>query len=206
MLQTPQGQLFIKMEPTSWDGEVADIDGLFFNMADDASVDGLNFFPDENALPVTGHAASANAVNALDTGTTVPGNFDGMVQFGQAPDSTDGTVTNANFTLWSDAGLTLDDIDLSSMSLVVSNPDGSQHVLEGGYDPAAAASSGASYANGGVTGDGLSNWYDANLGGQFQGGSEPGTEDIMALMNQPVGGTMPGSGTEGGAEDMYEFA
>ncbi|MEP4037582.1 hypothetical protein [Pseudophaeobacter sp.] len=189
--QTPQGQLFIKLEPTSYDGEVADVDGLFFNMSDDATVDGLNFFPDENALPVTGHAAEANAVNSLDDGATVPENYDGMVQFGQAADSTDGTVNNANFTLWSDSGLTLDDIDLSSMSLVVSNPDGSQDVLSGGYDPAAAASDSSSYANGGVSDAGLETWYAANTAPS--GGSDtaqdtgaPGTEEIMALMNQPV--------------------
>ncbi|KIC10735.1 hypothetical protein RA19_10085 [Leisingera sp. ANG-M1] len=129
-----------------------------------------------------------------------------MVQFGQVPDSTDGTVNAANFTLWSDAGLSLEDIDLSSMSLVVSNPDGSQEVLEGGYDPAAAASTGTGYANGGVTGDGLSNWYDANLADQFSGSSEPGTEDIMALMNQPVGGTMPGTGASGGTGEIYDLA
>ncbi|MEP2717347.1 hypothetical protein [Pseudophaeobacter sp.] len=186
--QTPEGQLFIKLAPTSYDGEVADVDGLFFNMTDDADVPGLNFFPDENALPVTGHAAQANAVNTLDDGSTVPENFDGMVQFGQSPDSTDGTVNNANFTLWSDTGLTLDDIDLSSMSLVVTNPDGSQQVLNGGYDPAAAASNSTSYANGGVSDEGLDTWYAANMA-QSPGtpdDGEPSAEDVMALMNQPV--------------------
>ncbi|MEP0155633.1 hypothetical protein [Pseudophaeobacter sp.] len=189
--QTPQGQLFINLQPTSYDGEVADIDGMFFNMNDDSDVPGLNFSPDENAIPVTGHLAEANSVNTLDDGLTVPENYDGMVQFGQAPDSTDGTVNNANFTLWSDAGLTLDDIDLSSISLVVSNPDGSQDVLSGGYDPAAAASDSSSYANGGVSDAGLESWYAANTAPT---GSEDGGEDddnpvfaeIMALMNQPV--------------------
>lgn len=211
VLQTPEGQLFIKMEPTSWEGEVADIDGLFFNMTDDASLEGLNFFPDENALPVTGHAAEANAVNALDTGTTVPGSFDGMVQFGQAPDSTDGTVTNANFTLWSDNGpLTLDDIDLSSMSLVVSSPDGSQQVLEGGYDPNVAASGLASYANGGVGGGGLEGWYDSTLAGHFpgSGGSEgePETSDILALMTQPAGTSGSGAAGSEGLDEACEMA
>jgi hypothetical protein len=189
--QTPQGQLFINLQPTSYDGEVADIDGMFFNMNDDSDVPGLNFSPDENAIPVTGHLAEANSVNTLDDGLTVPENYDGMVQFGQAPDSTDGTVNNANFTLWSDAGLTLDDIDLSSISLVVSNPDGSQDVLSGGYDPAAAASDSSSYANGGVSDAGLESWYAANTAPT---GSDDGGEDddnsvfaeIMALMNQPV--------------------
>ncbi|MGR3623738.1 hypothetical protein, partial [Pseudophaeobacter sp.] len=188
--QTPEGQLFINLQPTSYDGEVADIDGLFFNMSDDADVPGLNFFPDENALPITGHAAEANSVNTLDDGTSAGQDFDGMVQFGQTPDSTDGTVNSANFTLWSDSGLTLDDIDLSSLSLVVTNPDGSQEVLEGGYDPAAAASDSSSYVNGGVSDNGLGTWYDAMTGDseepQTAEDGSPGTEDILALMNQPV--------------------
>ena len=189
--QTPQGQLFINLQPTSYDGEVADIDGIFFNMSDDATVDGLNFHPSVNGLPVTGQAAEANSVNALDTGTTVPENFDGMVQFGRVNDSTDGEVNSANFTLWSDDGLTLDDIDLSSMSLVVTNPEGGQEVLNGGYDPAAAASDSSSYANGGVSDAGLDAWYAANTAptGTSDAGGENenlGTEDIMALMNQPV--------------------
>lgn len=189
--QTPQGQLFINLQPTSYDGEVADIDGIFFNMSDDATVDGLNFHPSVNGLPVTGQAAEANSVNALDTGTTVPENFDGMVQFGRVNDSTDGEVNSANFTLWSDDGLTLDDIDLSSMSLVVTTPEGGQEVLNGGYDPAAAASDSSSYANGGVSDAGLDAWYAANTAptGTSDAGGEnenPGTEEIMALMNQPV--------------------
>ena len=189
--QTPQGQLFINLQPTSYDGEVADIDGIFFNMSDDATVDGLNFHPSVNGLPVTGQAAEANSVNALDTGTTVPENFDGMVQFGRVNDSTDGEVNSANFTLWSDDGLTLDDIDLSSMSLVVTNPEGGQEVLNGGYDPAAAASDSSSYANGGVSDAGLDAWYAANTAptGTSDAGGENenlGTEEIMALMNQPV--------------------
>lgn len=189
--QTPQGQLFINLQPTSYDGEVADIDGIFFNMSDDATVDGLNFHPSVNGLPVTGQAAEANSVNALDTGTTVPENFDGMVQFGRVNDSTDGEVNSANFTLWSDDGLTLDDIDLSSMSLVVTTPEGGQEVLNGGYDPAAAASDSSSYANGGVSDAGLDAWYAANTAptGTSDAGGENenlGTEEIMALMNQPV--------------------
>jgi hypothetical protein len=48
----------------------------------------------------------------------------------------------------------------------------------------------------------LSNWYDANLADLFPGSQDgatdgPNTDDILALMNQPVGGTMPGGGTEG---------
>ena len=60
-----------------------------------------------------------------------------------------------------------------------------------------------------MTGDGLSNWYDANLAGQYGGGGgspEPGTGDIMALMNQPAGGTIPGGGTEGGTGDFYDIS
>ncbi|EBA15983.1 hypothetical protein RSK20926_05207 [Roseobacter sp. SK209-2-6] len=151
---------------------------------------------------MTGHAAAANGVNSLDDGTTVPENFDGMVQFGQAPDSTDGTVNNANFTLWSDNGpLSLADLDLSSMSLVVTRPDGTQDVLEGGYDPATAASDSSSYSNGGVSDDGLDAWYSANLatGDSGESSSTPSEADVFALMTQPVDeeDEACGSGTHG---------
>jgi hypothetical protein len=209
VVQNTGGQLFIKLEPTSYDGDVADIDGLFFNMSDDADVPGLNFFPDENTLPVTGHAAQANAVNTLDDGATVPENFDGMVQFGQSADSTEGDVSSANFTLWSDDGLTLDDIDLSSMSLVISNSDGSQQVISGGYDPATAASDSDSYANGGVSDTGLDAWYSANMadpGAQQRGEDDtPGADDIMALMNQPVDDLAPPSGQEDEDSELEHY-
>ena len=61
--QDVNGQLFFNLTPTSFAGDLADIDGLFFNMTDDSDLNGLHFYPDENTLPVTGHEANANAVN-----------------------------------------------------------------------------------------------------------------------------------------------
>ncbi|WP_425339669.1 hypothetical protein, partial [Parasedimentitalea huanghaiensis] len=165
--QTDQAQLFINLTPTSFDGDLADIDGLFFNMSDDSTLNGLHFFPDENTLPVTGHEANANAVNSLDNGFTVPGMFDGMVQFGQVADSTEGNVQGVNFTLWSDNGLSLDDIDLSSMTMVIDSDGSNPQVLTGGVPAGVGASTGDSYHNGGVEGDGLDGWYDDNLADHY---------------------------------------
>ena len=87
--------------------------------------------------------------------------------------------------------MTLEDIDLSSVSLVVSNPDGAQEVLNGGYDPAAAASDSSSYANGGVSDAGLEAWYAANTapadgGNSGEDSGDPDAAEILALMTQPI--------------------
>jgi hypothetical protein len=197
--QTPQGQLFMKLSPTTVDGPFADIDGIFFNMTDDATLNGLNFFPDENALPVTGHEANANAVNTLDNGTTVPGAYDAMVQFGQVPDSTDGNVQGVNFTLWSDNGpLTLDDIDLSNMTLVIDSESANPQIISGGYTGGAAASSGDSYHNGGVEGDGFDKWYEDNLEDHYCGSGSGGTKGSGSGGTKGSGsGGTKGSGSGG---------
>ncbi|OUS33367.1 hypothetical protein A9Q94_19980, partial [Rhodobacterales bacterium 56_14_T64] len=190
--QDVNGQLFFNLTPTSFEGDLADIDGLFFNVNDDSTLDGLHFFPDENTLPVTGHEASANAVNALDNGFTVPAMYDGMVQFGTSADSTAGEVTTVNFTLWSDAGLALEDIDFSSMAMVIDSDGPNPQVLTGGVPAGAGASTGDSYHNGGVEGDGLDQWYEDNLSDHYceDGSGSGGTK------GSGTGGTK-GSGSGG---------
>jgi len=128
--QTPQGQLFITVQQTNFDNGNTDVDGIFFNFNDNATLEGLNFFPDPLSPPVTGFEANADSVNALPNGVSVPGTFDAVVQFGSSVGSTDGTVSSANFTLWSDNGpLTLDDISLSDIGLLVNSTDGDQVFL-----------------------------------------------------------------------------
>ena len=190
--QDVNGQLFFNLTPTSFAGDLADIDGLFFNMTDDSDLNGLHFYPDENTLPVTGHEANANAVNSLDNGFTVPGMYDGMVQFGTAADSTAGEVTTVNFTLWSDTGLALEDIDFSSMALVIDSDGPNPQVLTGGVPAGAGASTGDSYHNGGVEGDGLDQWYEDNLSDHYceDGSGSGGTK------GSGTGGTK-GSGSGG---------
>jgi hypothetical protein len=172
--QTAVGQLFINLDSKAVDGQKGDIDALLFNLSDDVDLQGLHFYPDPNALPVTGHDAAHNAVSTLPDGTPVPGTHDAVVQFGQMPDSTDGEVHDVNFTLWSEtAPLSLDDIDLSQMTLVVTDADGNQQILTGGEGQQAASST-DSYHNGGVKGDSFDKWYEGELGDKYCGGSGSG--------------------------------
>ena len=131
--QTPEGQLFMSLRATSFENGAADIDGVFFNFSDNATLEGLNFFPDPLSLPVTGFEANADSVSELPNGTAVPGAYDAAVQFGQSEGSTDGAVNSVGFTLWSDNGpLSLDDVDLSSLTLVVNSGDGTPEILSDG--------------------------------------------------------------------------
>ncbi|WP_299561808.1 hypothetical protein [uncultured Sulfitobacter sp.] len=131
--QTPEGQLFMSLRATSFENGAADIDGVFFNFSNNATLEGLNFFPDPLSLPVTGFEANADSVSELPDGTAVPGAYDAAVQFGQSEGSTDGAVNSVGFTLWSDNGpLSLDDVDLSSLTLVVNSGDGTPEILSDG--------------------------------------------------------------------------
>ena len=128
--ETPDGQLFFNLTPTDFADEPVDIDGIFFNLADNSGLSTLNVFPDENTREVTDIQADANGVVALPNGAGVGENFDVGLQFGLVPDSADGNVTTTNFTLWSDDGpLTFADIDLSGMRLVVDSDEAGGEVL-----------------------------------------------------------------------------
>jgi hypothetical protein len=146
--QDLQGQLFVKISQANYDGEPLDIDGLFFNLTDDSELDSLNFFPDENApgYELTDVQAEADSVTTLPNGAGVEQPYDVGLQFGQVADSTQGVVTQTNFTLWSDDGpVTFDDIDLSGMRLVVNSDTGDGEVLgvsasdDPDFDPADGA-------------------------------------------------------------------
>ncbi len=176
---TAAGQIFIDIQPVSFDGEVADVDGLAFNLTSNATLDGLNFFSDPLSLPVTGFTAAADAVDALPNGEAVGGTFDAAVQFGQQEGSTDGVVNTVNFTLWSDNGpLTLDDIDLSDMSLVVTDADGQTQILSGELaeddesDPEGSGSGGTKGSgSGGTKGSGSGGTKGSGSGGTKDSGS-----------------------------------
>ncbi|TNJ42080.1 hypothetical protein [Phaeobacter sp. B1627] len=142
--QTAEGTLFFKLAPTSWDSEETDLDGIFMNLTDDSTAEGLHIHPDANAIPLTAQEINPNGANSLSDGTTLSENFDIGLQFGQVENSSDGFVQTLNFTLWSDNGpLTLDDIDLSRIALVTGLDDDDPEVIVGGLsddaeDPAAA--------------------------------------------------------------------
>ncbi|QFT57277.1 hypothetical protein FIU94_00450 [Sulfitobacter sp. THAF37] len=146
--QDLQGQLFVSISQTSFDGAPTDIDGLFFNLTDDSELDSLNFFPDENApgYELTDVQAEADSVTTLPSGAGVDQPYDVGLQFGQVADSSEGVVTQTNFTLWSDDGaVTIDDIDFAGMRLVVDSETGDGEVLgvsasdDPAFDPADAA-------------------------------------------------------------------
>ena len=137
--ETEFGQLFIVIEsadPTLQPGDL-DIDGIFFNLAQDSALASLNFFPEPNTgsifSPVTGIQANANSVNTLANGAQVADEYDVGIQFGTVENSTAGGVDQANFTLWSDYGpLLFEDLDLSSLAVVVNSDAGNGQVLTGG--------------------------------------------------------------------------
>ncbi|KUP92435.1 hypothetical protein [Tritonibacter horizontis] len=142
--QTAEGSLFFKLAPTSWDSEVTDIDGIFMNLSDDSTAEGLHIYPeandDANAIPLTGKEIDPNGANSLSDGTTLSETFDIGLQFGQVDDSSEGLVQSLNFTLWSDNGpLTLEDVDLSRIALVTGLDNDAPEVIVGGLPDAAGA-------------------------------------------------------------------
>ncbi|MEH6740591.1 MAG: hypothetical protein V7695_18915, partial [Sulfitobacter sp.] len=114
--ETDTGTLFIVVasaDPTM----PVDLDGVFFNLSDDSTLDSLNFFPEENTgsifSPVTGVQAAVNSVDTLANGAQVAEGYDVGIQFGTDPSSTTGEVGQANFTLFSDNGpLSISDLDI----------------------------------------------------------------------------------------------
>ncbi|WP_299023923.1 hypothetical protein [uncultured Sulfitobacter sp.] len=140
--ETDTGTLFIivaSADPTM----PVDLDGVFFNLSDDSTLDALNFFPEANTgsifSPVTGVQAAANSVDTLSNGAQVADGYDVGIQFGTDPSSTGGQVTQANFTLFSDNGpLSISDLDVSSFTTVVDSDGGNGQVLTSGDTPDAA--------------------------------------------------------------------
>jgi len=127
------GSLFISL--TDADGnDLHDIDGFFFNLNDDSDLDAVNFYPDENGgnewSPVTDIQVDTNNVDGLSNGSQLMETYDAGVQFGTVTDSTQGTVTQANFTLWSDNGpIRIEDLDLENMAVVVDSDTDNGMVL-----------------------------------------------------------------------------
>jgi hypothetical protein len=137
--ETDSGTLFIVVasaDPTM----PIDLDGVFFNLSDDSTLDSLNFFPEANTgsifSPVTGVQAAVNSVDTLANGAQVAEGYDVGIQFGTDPSSTTGEVSQANFTLFSDNGpLSISDLDVSSFATVVDSDGGNGQVLTTGDTP-----------------------------------------------------------------------
>lgn len=137
--ETDTGTLFIivaSADPTM----PVDLDGVFFNLSDDSTLDALNFFPEANTgsifSPVTGVQAAVNSVDTLANGAQVADGYDVGIQFGTDPSSTQGVVNQANFTLFSDNGpMSISDLDVSSFTTVVDSDGGNGQVLTSGDTP-----------------------------------------------------------------------
>lgn len=139
--ETDTGTLFIQAV-NAYQVSPADLDGLFYNLSDDSTIDNINFSPEANDgsifSPVTGIQAAANAIDTLQNGAQVADGYDIGIQFGTTDSTTDGEVANANFTLFSANGQPLSnaDLDVSSFTAVVDNDDGvSGQVLTTGDAP-----------------------------------------------------------------------
>lgn len=134
--ETDTGTLFIivaSADPTM----PVDLDGVFFNLSDDSTLDSLNFFPDANTgsifSPVTGVQAAVDGVDTLANGAQVADQYDVGIQFGTQASSTEGVVNQANFTLWSDNGpLSISDLDVASFATVVNSDGDNGQVLTSG--------------------------------------------------------------------------
>lgn len=138
--ETPTGTLFVSIAPTDPTMPIGDIDGVFFDLAQDSTLDALNFFPDANDgsifSPVTGIQAAVDAVDTLSNGAQVAESYDVGIQFGLEDNSTAGVVPQANFTLFSDNGpLRIEDLDLQSFATVVNSDGGNGQVLTASDGP-----------------------------------------------------------------------
>lgn len=134
--ETDSGTLFVIVASADPDMPV-DLDGVFFNLSDDSTLDSLNYAPDANDgsifSPVTGIQAAVNGVNTLANGAQVADSYDIGIQFGTVASSTEGAVSQANFTLFSDNGpMALSDLNINSFTAVVDSDGGNGQVLTSG--------------------------------------------------------------------------
>lgn len=132
--ETPSGTLFVSLEPADPSMPIGDLDGVFFDLADDSTLGALNFSPAANDgtifSPVTAIQAAVDAVDTLSNGAQVAESYDVGIQFGTVDSSTEGQVSQANFTLWSDNGpLKIADLDTDSFAAVVDSDGGNGQVL-----------------------------------------------------------------------------
>ncbi len=123
-------QLFFKLTPLCKD-QAPEIDGLLFNMADGSSVTLLNFSDNQSDIANI-QADEDNATVLHEGGLSAGGTFDVGLQFGRDSGSENEEVTSTNFTLWTHPGtLSFEDIDLSSMRLIVDSDENGGDVLDG---------------------------------------------------------------------------
>ena len=137
--ETPEGQLFFSFQPADFT-DVDDIDGLFFDVAEDSALSSLNFFPDpDNATDlgiITDIKEGDDNVDTLANGSMAESGFDVGLTFGNAVDSSEGHNPVVNFTVWSDDGpMSFEDIDLKGMKLVVNSDGDGPGELLGVDDP-----------------------------------------------------------------------
>ncbi|MBD3663021.1 hypothetical protein [Sulfitobacter aestuariivivens] len=123
------GALFFHI--TSADGEPADIDGFFFDLSDDSEADNLNVFPGINTLGLTDFSATADSEDTLANGAQTADPYDVKLQFGTVNDSTEGSLEEVSFVVFTNDGspLSLSDLDLDSLATVVDSDTSDGQVL-----------------------------------------------------------------------------
>ncbi|WP_299933105.1 hypothetical protein [uncultured Pelagimonas sp.] len=133
------GNLFMRV--VTENPETTDLDGLFFNLADDVDASALTIYPDfdenvgSNGENVTGYTVASGTMNQLDNGAQIQEPYDVRLEFGTVPWTSGGDVDEATLTFYIDGGdsnLTADSIDLSNLTAVVNSDNGAGLALTGG--------------------------------------------------------------------------
>ena len=125
-----EGALWLSV--TSDDPANTDIDGLFLNFANDDVLGDLHINPEfsedigSNGENITGFEASVGTLNQLNNGAQVQGQYDCKIEFGTEAYTNGGDVDQAALTFWIDGadGLTINDLDLGSLTCVVNSETG----------------------------------------------------------------------------------
>ena len=144
----------LMLEVYAQDPANTDIDALFLNLTDPSMAGDLNVYPafDEaigsNGENVTGVDIQTGALNQLNNGAQVQGQYDVKLEFGEIAYTSYGDVDEAKFTFWVDGAqpLTAESFDLSNMTAVVNSDDGQSGLaLTGGIGDGSDGSVGTVY-------------------------------------------------------------
>ncbi len=155
------GNLFVKMTSLDNNGDIGDLDAVFFNFTDPSIVGSIHaWMPDG-----TGAEFVDDGINSLSDGTELKGDYDGRIEFSDSDSGVEGDIDKTCFTLWSDdRPLTIDDFDLESFAMVVDTETGDGTVLTHNEDADVEHE-----MNDYIYGD----WHpDGNGGWEYVGGEE----------------------------------
>ncbi|MDG1736923.1 MAG: hypothetical protein P8L68_12735 [Paracoccaceae bacterium] len=120
------GNLFVKMTSLDNNGDIGDLDAVFFNFTDPSIVGSIHaWMPDG-----TGAEFVDDGINSLSDGTELRGDYDARIEFSDTDSGVEGNVDKTCFTLWcDDRPLTIEDFDLESFAMVVDTESSAGNVL-----------------------------------------------------------------------------